>query len=165
MMDYAGNGGTSKAGNMNWGMMGNGLDAPVVRRPNGSLNRSASVAPGRQIEDGTSKTLLVGEKCLNVQLIGQTQADDDSGYVDGWDWDNIRWGYIPPSPDWYADSLSPLNESVALHSAFGSSHPGLFNAGLCDGAVSSISYDVDLEVFKRACSRNDGQVYEAEDLQ
>jgi hypothetical protein len=165
MMDYAANGGTSRKGNMNWGMMGNGLDAPVVRRPSGIPDRSVSVVPERQIEDGTSKTLLLGEKCLNAQLIGQRQADDDSGYVDGWDWDNIRWGFVPPAPDWYADPSSPLNENVALHSAFGSSHPGLFNAGLCDGSVSSITYDVDLETFKRASSRNDGQVYQAEDLQ
>lgn len=170
MMDYAGNGGTSKYGSMDWGMMGNGLDAPVVRRPNGTFlpsgkpMRSSSVTPGKQIQDGTSKTLLLGEKCMNVGIIGQGQADDDSGYVDGWDWDNIRWGFIPPSPDWFAGPDSPLNGSTVLHSSFGGSHPGLFTAGLCDGSVSAISYDVDLEIFKRACSRDDGQVYEAEDL-
>jgi prepilin-type N-terminal cleavage/methylation domain-containing protein len=171
MMDYAGNGGTNKWGSTSWGMMGNGLDAPIVRRPdgkylaNGKPNRSTSVAPGKQIQDGTSKTLLLGEKCMNLQLLGQGQADDDSGYVDGWDWDNIRWGYIPPSPDFVAGEGSPNFDSVVLHSSFGGSHPGLFTAGLCDGSVTSISYDVDIEVFKRAASRDDGQAYEASELQ
>jgi hypothetical protein len=169
MMDYAGNGGTDQWGNSFDGQMGNGLDAPVVRspdpklkpRPDGKSQRSVSVQPGKQILDGTSKTLLLGEKCLNAQLSDQgPQASDDAGFAEGWDWDVIRWGYIPPSPDW----VSPPEGDASLHSAFGSSHPGLFTAGLCDGSVSAISYDVDLEVFKRACSRDDGQVYESEDL-
>jgi hypothetical protein len=170
MMDYAGNGGTDQWGNSFDGQMGNGLDAPVVRspdpkvrpRPDGKPQRSVSVQPGKQILDGTSKTLLLGEKCLNAQLSDQgPQASDDAGYAEGWDWDVIRWGYIPPSPDWD----SPPGGDASLHSAFGSSHAGLFTAGLCDGSVSAISYDVDLEVFKRACSRDDGQVYEVSDLQ
>jgi prepilin-type N-terminal cleavage/methylation domain-containing protein/prepilin-type processing-associated H-X9-DG protein len=169
MMDYAGNAGTSKFG-ASWGMMGQGTDAPVIRRlasaavVNGKPVASPSVAPGKQISDGTSKTLLLGEKCMNVQILGQGQADDDSGWVDGWDWDNVRWGFVPPSPDWFESAESPLNESTVFHSSFGGSHPGQFTAGFCDGSVSSISYNVDLEIFKRACSRDDGQSYDAEDL-
>jgi hypothetical protein len=120
--------------------------------------------PARHIEDGTSKTLLVGEKCLNAELVGQSQADDDSGYVDGWDWDNIRWGYFPPTPDWYADAGSAHNGNVALHGSFGGSHPDMFLAGFCDGSVTAISYNVDLEIFKRACSRDDGEVYDPSEL-
>ncbi len=166
MMDYAGNAGTSKVGNMNWGMMGNGNDAPIVRRPDSRFKgRSAQVNPGRQIVDGTSKTLLLGEKCLNVGLLGQSQADDDSGFVDGWDWDNVRWGYVPPSPDWSAGEGDPRNGDVTYHSAFGSSHPGIFNAALCDGSVTQLSYNVDLEVFKRLCSRDDGQPLDLSALQ
>ena len=73
-------------------------------------------------------------------------------------------GYIPPAPDWSAGELDPLNWDPPTHSAFGSSHPGLFNAALCDGSVTAISYNVDLKVFKLASSRNDGQVYDAEAL-
>ena len=147
-------------------MMGNGLDAPIVRRPDRDEepDRAGSVSPGKDILDGTSKTLLIGEKCLNVGLLGDAQPDDDSGYVDGWDWDNMRWGYIPPSPDWSGGLGDPRNGDPTIHSSFGGSHPGLFNAALCDGSVTAISYDVDLQVFKRACSRDDGEVFEAEDL-
>ena len=171
MIDYAGNAGaddSAKHGNVGAGMMGNGFDAPVVRRPepldknpDGTSRRSVPVSPTRHVTDGTSKTVLVGEKCLSSTFIGQGQASDDAGFVDGWDWDNMRWGYIPPSPDWSGDPGAAFS---VLHSSFGSSHPGLFNAALCDGSVTAISYDVDLQVFKRACSRNDGEVYESEDL-
>jgi prepilin-type N-terminal cleavage/methylation domain-containing protein len=164
MIDYAGNAGTTE--NLSgFGMMGNGLDAPIVRRPDPTKkDRSGPVSPDKDILDGTSKTLLLGEKCLNVGILYQVKVDDDSGYVDGWDWDNMRWGYIPPAPDWSAGEGDPLNVDPPTHSAFGSSHPGLFNAALCDGSVTSISYNVDLKVFKLASSRNDGQVYEAEAL-
>jgi prepilin-type processing-associated H-X9-DG protein len=108
-----------------------------------------------------SKTMLVGEKCLSVTFIGQGQASDDAGFTDGWDWDNMRWGYIPPSPDWTGDPGAAFS---VLHSSFGSSHPGLFNAALCDGSVTSISYDVDLAIFKFASSRDDGEAYDSTDL-
>ena len=162
MIDYAGNAGTSEVGNVGSGMMGNGLDAPVVRRPEPrAKDRSGPVTPDRHIVDGTSKTVLIGEKCLSLTFLGQSQASDDAGFTDGWDWDNMRWGYIPPSPDWTGDAGAAFS---VLHSSFGSSHPGLFNAALCDGSVTSITYNVDLKIFKLACSRNDGEVYESEDL-
>ena len=77
---------------MNWGMMGKGLDGVVVRSSFGGLqpNRSPSVVLDRHITDGTSKTLLIGDKCMNLAFLQEAHADDDSGFVDGFDWDNIR---------------------------------------------------------------------------
>jgi prepilin-type N-terminal cleavage/methylation domain-containing protein/prepilin-type processing-associated H-X9-DG protein len=157
LIDYAGNGGTDETGNNNWGMLGNGKDGVIVRRPDGSADRGASVGVA-EVRDGTSNTLLVGEKCLNVGLLGQSQSDDDSGYVDGWDWDVIRWGYFQPSPDWN-DSNSGVAHSgyVPLRGAFGSSHPGGFNVVLCDGSVRSISYSIAMDVFRLLSNRKDGQ--------
>jgi prepilin-type processing-associated H-X9-DG protein len=172
MMDYAGNAGSlDMPGYMGWGMLGNGLDGVVVRRPNGKYekdgtpSRSHSIIPGKHITDGLSKTLLAGEKCLNAAYIGSRQADDDSGYVDGWDWDVVRWAHYQPTPDWYETADDAQGEaSIPFRGAFGSSHPGLFNAAFCDGSVSTVKFDVDFEVFKLACARNDESVYEAGDL-
>ncbi len=154
MIDYAGNGGTDTTGDTGWGTLGNGKDGVIVRRPDGSADRSGTVGIA-DISDGTSTTLLAAEKCLNMGLLGKSQTDDDSGWMDGWDWDHIRWGYFPPSPDWN-DSSSAHAGYAFLHGAFGSSPPEIFNAVLCDGSVRSFGYDVDLDVFKRLSSRNDG---------
>ena len=155
LIDYAGNGGTDQTGDTGWGMLGNGKDGVIVRRPDGSADRTASVGVA-EVRDGTSNTLLAGEKCLNVGLLGQSQTDDDSGYVDGWDWDNIRWGYFQPAPD-FNDPSAAHSGYVPYHGAFGSSHPGGFNVVLGDGSVRSISYSVALDVFKLLSNRKDAQ--------
>jgi prepilin-type processing-associated H-X9-DG protein len=161
MTDYAGNGGVDTTGIETGvrGMMGNGLDAPITRRPKeGTSDRGSSVRVA-DITDGTSNTLLAGEKCLNVGLTNQYQTDDDSGWTDGWDWDNIRWGYFQPHADWSDGSPSVANDgNDALHSAFGSSHNGFFNAALCDGSVRTISFNVSLDTFKMLSSRKDGKI-------
>ena len=100
MTDYAGNGGTDAAGDNGGPIRGNGKDGTIVRRPNGSPDRSAAVKMG-MITDGTSHTLLAGEKCLNSGRIREWQPDDDEGFVAGWDYDVIRWGRFQPSQDYY----------------------------------------------------------------
>lgn len=166
LTDYAGNGGSDATGNNGWGMLGNGLDGVIVRRPDDKVDdRSNSVSIGRDITDGSSHTLLAGEKCLNVGLLGKSQTDDDSGYWDGWDWDIIRWGYFQPSPDWNDSNPDAAHRgNVPLHGAFGSSHPGMFNAALADGSVRNIRTSVDLQIFQWLCSRNDEQVWDPESL-
>ncbi|MCH2115881.1 MAG: DUF1559 domain-containing protein [Pirellulales bacterium] len=180
MTDYAGNGGTDSTGSSGWGMLGNGIDGVVVRRPvpggkhsNGQdypvswdvdpLIRGPSVSLGRQITDGTSNTMLVGEKCLNIAMLGENQTDDDSGYWDGWDWDTIRWGYFQPSADWGKKGVGHSG-MAALHGAFGGSHPSVFMVVRADGSVRPIRFGVDLAVFQAFCSRDDGGVVDSGDL-
>lgn len=162
---YAGNGGANSFGNNNWGRLGNGLDGVLVRRPNGTSERSTSVQTGRQMTDGSSKTMFAAEKCLNVGLLGKHQTDDDSGYWDGWDWDTIRWGYFQPSKDWIdADPNAAHRGNVPLHGAFGGSHPTGFTAASADGSVRIVSFSVDLNVFRLYSSRDDEQVFELDSL-
>ncbi|MEO2047560.1 MAG: DUF1559 domain-containing protein [Pirellulales bacterium] len=166
MLDYAGNAGTSRvgaSGDGDWAMLGNGLDGVLVRPSFFNLNPiladefSHPIAPGRHIEDGTSNTLLVAEKCMNIAFLGEAMPDDDAGYIEGWDWDIVRWGFLPPSPDYN----HPVNgQLLPLMGSFGSSHPGIFNAALCDGSVRQIVFDVDLSVFELVSSRYDGKTYD-----
>lgn len=102
--------------------------------------------------DGTSSTLLVGDKRLNRSQLGQPQADDNEGYTCGWNEDTVRWGSQKPQPDFLGDP------SLYGGKLFGSSHPGTFNVVLCDGSVRSISYSIDLSTFKALCDIGDGQV-------
>jgi prepilin-type N-terminal cleavage/methylation domain-containing protein/prepilin-type processing-associated H-X9-DG protein len=102
------------------------------------------------ITDGTSVTLLVGEKRLNLRFLGQAQKDDDTGYASGWDPDTIRQSDMPPAPDFSA----PTGDG---NRRFGSSHSGVFNAVFADGSVRSLSYSLQLSVFKFLGARSDGQ--------
>jgi prepilin-type N-terminal cleavage/methylation domain-containing protein len=169
MLDYAGNAGTSKVGVFSdgWAMLGNGLDGVVVRSatanqdPSYAEDYSHSIIPSRHIEDGLSNTMLVGEKAMNLSFLGQPQPDDDAGYVEGWDWDTVRWGYFQPSPDYQ----HPVNgERLDLMGSFGSSHPGMFNTSFCDGSGHSIRFDVDSEVFEQVSSRNDQNIFDLGEL-
>jgi prepilin-type processing-associated H-X9-DG protein/prepilin-type N-terminal cleavage/methylation domain-containing protein len=139
MLDYAGNGGTD-----GWNNEGFGRDGAVFRRQTNRLNFA-------RIVDGTSKTVLGGEKRMNSARLGTFQYDDNEGWTSGWDWDAIRWANDKPAPDHQDDSLFG-------NSGFGSSHPGGFNAAFCDGSVRSIAYEVDHEMFRRVAIRNDGLV-------
>ncbi len=108
--------------------------------------RTISVA---QIRDGTSNTLLLGEKCMNIQKLGTLQGNDNEGYTSGWDHDIMRYTHLGPRPD--------FSHPSDMDDRFGSSHPGGLNILLCDGSVQFISYSIELEVFKRLGHRQDGK--------
>jgi prepilin-type N-terminal cleavage/methylation domain-containing protein/prepilin-type processing-associated H-X9-DG protein len=109
------------------------------------------------VTDGTSNTLLVGEKRLNLALLGQVQTDDDSGYASGWDQDIIRRTDITPAPDYRAPSGDGEKR-------FGSSHSGRFNALFTDGTVRTISYSVAPTTFMNLGNKNDGQSIDLDSL-
>lgn len=104
-----------------------------------------------QITDGTSQTMLIGEKQLNTRFLGEAQWDDDIGYTAGWDVDTLCYSSLPPQADYSA--------STSTHeSRFGSSHYGHFNAAFADGSVHSIKYSINQTVFWLLGSNSDGQV-------
>ena len=165
--DYAGNAGTDTTGNTGWATLGDGKDGVIVRRPGGGSDRSGPV-DNAAIRDGSSNTIMIGEKAYNAGRRGQWQPDDDGGYVEGWDFDTVRWGYFPPVQDWNdtsaASEYGNNGTFVPLHGAFGSAHSGGFQAVFVDGSVHTISYNISLDVFERLSSRNDGEVISAEDF-
>jgi prepilin-type N-terminal cleavage/methylation domain-containing protein/prepilin-type processing-associated H-X9-DG protein len=102
------------------------------------------------ITDGTSSTLMLGEKSMNLDLLGQKQNDDDTGYTSGYDEDTVRRTDKPPAPDFHGGTSSSKK-------LFGSSHTGGFNAVFADGSVRFIPYTIDPTVFLYLGNRSDGQ--------
>ena len=60
-----------------------------------TLNAPTNMA---SILDGTSNTLLISEKRLNIQNYDSGDWHDDQGWIDGWDPDIVR--YIKATQEW-----------------------------------------------------------------
>lgn len=109
------------------------------------------------VTDGTSNTIIVGEKRLDLTGLNQYQGDDNEGYSSGWDHDSMRQTTIQPMPD----SRIPGGWG---EQRFGSSHPGRFNCLFADGSVRAISYGVNLTVFSYLGAMADGQTINDSDV-
>jgi prepilin-type N-terminal cleavage/methylation domain-containing protein len=105
------------------------------------------------INDGTSSTLLMGEKYVQPELYENGQAGyDNEGMYNGCDNDTLRSAFLPPAQD------QPGNYYGQY---FGSAHSFGENAAFCDGSVHVISYTIDATVHKYLGSRNDGKVIDS----
>jgi prepilin-type N-terminal cleavage/methylation domain-containing protein/prepilin-type processing-associated H-X9-DG protein len=112
------------------------------------------------ITDGTSNTLLVGEKRLNLSNLGRPQNDDDIGYASGFDVDIARRTDDTPAPDFFGSS-DYFDDGGEL---FGSSHPARFNVVFADGSVHTISYSINADVFWHLGNKSDGCVINLDDI-
>ena len=101
---------------------------------------------------------MVGEKHVSIQnyRTGLDQADNENLYV-GFDNDTTR-SMNNKSSGAVGDIRFPprADTRVADLRTFGSAHPSVFNAVLCDGSVRAISYNVNQDTYMRLGNRNDG---------
>jgi len=97
------------------------------------------------ISDGTSQTIAVGEKWT----IGTSIAinGDDQPLVSGDCLDIRRWGMQSPAKD---------GSKSGSQTTFGSAHDGGGSFAFADGAVKTLPYYIDPNVFQSLCARNDG---------
>jgi prepilin-type N-terminal cleavage/methylation domain-containing protein/prepilin-type processing-associated H-X9-DG protein len=131
---------------------------PAGVRYNGVVQRTnnPAVPPERKtrmadIYDGTSFTMMVGEKRLKPSEYFSGDWYDDAGWSDGWDPDVVRYTAFAPGrdddkQDWWGYGYQ-----------FGSPHPNGFNAVFADGSVRSIPYNIDVGVFNCLGDRRDGR--------
>ena len=143
------------------------------------VNNVSDPVTFQMISDGTSNTLLVGEKFLRPDLYDGGSWSDDKGWTDGWDPDSMRSTCFKP----LQDSLSGTSGSSGACSPdsgnatcdqlygfatdvvnFGSAHPAGLNAVFADGSVHSINYDIDVQVFDNLGDRQDGAVIDQASL-
>ena len=99
----------------------------------------------RHIRDGLSKTYLFGEKYIDA-LRYRTGDDwgDNESLFSGFNNDNCRSASSRPSRD---------RAGVDRRRSFGSAHASVWQVVYCDGSVRSLSYELDLNVHRRAATR------------
>lgn len=111
-----------------------------------------------KITDGTSKTILVGEKWVHRSLAEGTGGQaDDRGWTDGWDFDAQRSTLISPRSDGTEPEPDGTPDDPSNY-PMGSAHSGGINIVNADGSVGFINYDINLEIFNRLGNRLDGEV-------
>jgi prepilin-type N-terminal cleavage/methylation domain-containing protein/prepilin-type processing-associated H-X9-DG protein len=105
--------------------------------------------------DGTSHTIMVGEKHVHIDKFGVGWLDC-SMYNGDYDTCSCRAGgknKFPPFND------HPIAQSVYEERAlFGSYHPGFCQFLFADGSVHNIAADIDVITLAYLCNRMDGQV-------
>jgi len=116
-----------------------------------------------KITDGTSKTMVIGEKYVPPAFYEGAadvrRSGDDNGWGDGWDCNGMRSAMFVLR----GDTVGELPDSGTGTCAndydfpFGSAHSGGINVMYADGSIGFISYDIDQENLNRMAHRSDGE--------
>ena len=110
------------------------------------------------ITDGTSNTMMLGEKRLIPAQYMTGAWHDDRGWTDGWDPDVMRLTSAAVGSDMKAqvDQNSGLVGDIGYH--FGSAHPSGLNICYADNSVRFIPYSIDRNTFNRMGHRQDNRI-------
>ena len=159
--DYAGNGGigaflshdkgpTDLAGGENWAV----LDSD-------GIFAQCSTTKVAEIRDGTSNTILFGEKYMSPAgyVDGSDLGDNESLYC-GADNDIYRVAYYDAANAANNKTLKQDRVGLQDENIFGSVHSGGANFAFCDGSIRTINYNTDAQLFTNLVARSDGEIVE-----
>jgi prepilin-type N-terminal cleavage/methylation domain-containing protein/prepilin-type processing-associated H-X9-DG protein len=135
------------------------------------------------ITDGTSNTMMLGEKFLQPNGYDGGYFGDDTGPFEGHDADVIRssaalqvcmYGLngvpcLPPANPSVDKNFNPgesdpngnWGSGWAAQYQFGSAHPAGINAVFADGSVHNVKYGIDPQIFNALGNINDGSNFAA----
>lgn len=114
------------------------------------------------IADGSSNTVMVGERSGELNLTGFRGSGGESFFNSSWigvvtdsshaGWRVVGWTGEPPK------NLPTSEVHFHGYAQFNSNHPGITNFSFCDGSTHGISDGIDPAVFKALGSTNGGEV-------
>jgi prepilin-type N-terminal cleavage/methylation domain-containing protein/prepilin-type processing-associated H-X9-DG protein len=149
-------------------------EPPVVAKQGRPGARENLINFTNGIPDGTSNTLVVGEKWLPPNDYSGGAWNDDHNVVSGLDPDDARIGDRPPIRDFGTDAQDnnccswwrdPKPPSTGYGAYFGSAHSSGMNAVFADGSVHHIGFTIKQAVFAALCDRQDGTTVDLSELQ
>jgi prepilin-type N-terminal cleavage/methylation domain-containing protein len=116
----------------------------------------------KDVTDGTSNTLMVGEKHVPLNMFGRLKVGDGSIYNGIW---TTYSGRVAGPDDPLASGPNDLTPSVQIPNSdavfarrFGSWHTGVCQFTMADGSVRAIRTTIDGANLRRLAVRNDGEV-------
>lgn len=120
------------------------------------------------VTDGTSNTIMVGEKRMKMDQLGTHTGDNESYANPGFERDIVRasntdpdtgtsWG---PNPDIRQTKIPPFTSSNFDDGLrqFGSSHTSGCMFVLCDGSVRTVRFNPDRNSFRALTTKSGGEV-------
>jgi prepilin-type N-terminal cleavage/methylation domain-containing protein len=105
-----------------------------------------------RITDGTSNTLLLGEKQVSAGHFGESD-DGDAAYYSGYNYDTAERVAGPN----YPLARDPYDPNPNHRDMFGGPHPGVVLFALADGHVSALNTSIDVVNLGYLANRADGQ--------
>jgi prepilin-type N-terminal cleavage/methylation domain-containing protein/prepilin-type processing-associated H-X9-DG protein len=153
--DYACNGGQFNGPIVDNPGCAGAMCAAITQVTNGQLASSRSQTSLASITDGTSNTLLAGEKHVPQSKFGQSGPSWGDGAIYNGDFPrNFCRIAGPPS---FSLGQGPDDLTGPWHCRFGSYHPGVCQFVYADGHVAALDNQTDLTVLQRLAVINDGQ--------
>jgi prepilin-type N-terminal cleavage/methylation domain-containing protein/prepilin-type processing-associated H-X9-DG protein len=180
LTDYAGNAGSTWCPANEAGTW-NGVIVPNQVNAGGGSWVAVTPLKITSITDGTTNTLLLGEKFVAIDHYSNAaEWGDNNTWTFGATWISYRCAIHQPRQDTKETTATkevpPPNAGSAggrcgpwdlsAHGAgyydyWGSPHPGGFNVAMADGSVRSIRYDIQLDVLRALANRSDGVVVDS----
>ncbi len=115
------------------------------------------------VPDGTTNTIMFAEKFMRPNEYTGWGQGDQADHTCGWDRITRRNGNFQPMQDYNIATWTAWNSPP--DGAFGSAHPGSFNAVMGDRSIRRIRYSVNVGILTRACVRDDGLQFSLQNLE
>jgi prepilin-type N-terminal cleavage/methylation domain-containing protein/prepilin-type processing-associated H-X9-DG protein len=131
------------------------VEAPIDADNHGLLFLNSKVSYD-EIDDGSSKTILVGEKFIDEEGLGWVSGTRETlrntSTIEEW---RPRFQPEPGTDDSETDQEPP--ESL-LVGGFGSYHPGGVIVAFADGSTRFVQENIDRDILRRLGNRSDGEL-------